>query len=86
MGSYIVDFLSLEVRLIVEIDGGQHGWESNKKKDRDRDKFLSKEGYEVVRFWAMDIKRNLDGCLQHLGSRIEERQKLLSGEKQNHLD
>ncbi len=86
VGSYIVDFLSLEVRLIVEVDGGQHGRDANKKKDRDRDRFLMRENYEVVRFWTSDIKMHLDECLQHLGGRIEERQKLFSGGEQNHHD
>jgi len=43
IGRYIVDFVYLEKRLILEIDGGQHDIE--KYKDVERTKWLVKEGY-----------------------------------------
>lgn len=80
VGPYITDFLSLEIRLIVEVDGIQHGKESARVKDRERDQFLKGEGYEVVHYWARDVTANFDACLQHLAERIEKRRRAL---KQN---
>ncbi len=78
VGPYIVDFLSLEVKLIVEVDGGQHGEELAQVRDRERDHFLRNEGYEVMRFWSRDILGNMEGCLQQLGEKIEVQQKKLA--------
>jgi very-short-patch-repair endonuclease len=51
VGPYIADFLCLEEMLIVEIDGGQHGEDSDGK----RDAFLRACGYRVLRFWNSDL-------------------------------
>ena len=74
VGPHIVDFLSLEVKLIIEIDGSQHGKSSVREQDRARDQFLTSEGYQVIRYWGHDIVNNLEACLDHLGTAIEARQ------------
>lgn len=48
LGPYIVDFVCLAKRLIVELDGGQHARDF--ERDRLRDDWLSKQGYTVLRF------------------------------------
>ncbi len=48
IGKYIVDFINLERKIIIEVDGGQH---LENKKDKLRDKWLEEQGYEVLRFW-----------------------------------
>jgi len=48
IGPYIVDFVCLEKRIIVEADGGQHA--SDKNADISRDDYLKKKGYRVLRF------------------------------------
>ena len=65
IGRYIVDFVSYEKRLIIEVDGGQH---SDNHKDVSRDKWLREQGFEVLRFWNHDVLGNLEGVYQ----RIEE--------------
>jgi very-short-patch-repair endonuclease len=59
IGYYIVDFVSFEKKIIIELDGGQHA--KAKKKDSKRDKFLNENGFTVLRFWNNDIFSNLDG-------------------------
>ena len=49
LGSYIVDFVCFEKRLIVEVDGGQHS--EQVKYDSERDKWLESQGFRVLRFW-----------------------------------
>jgi very-short-patch-repair endonuclease len=46
---FVVDFASTEAKLIVEIDGGQHG--NRAEADRQRTAILESLGYLVLRFW-----------------------------------
>ena len=62
IGPYIADFASIEQRLAVEADGGQHGGASDER----RDAFLAKRGWRVVRFWNSDVLQNRNGVLEHL--------------------
>ena len=61
IGDYIVDFVNLERKLIVEIDGGQHNKVKSKEKDNKRTSWLESEGYHVVRFWNNEILTNQEG-------------------------
>ena len=47
IGAYVVDFVCLERRLVVELDGGQHAGDV----DENRDKALHGMGFRVLRFW-----------------------------------
>ena len=58
---YIADFISLEKRLIIEIDGGQH---LEAFKDTIRTFYLEKENFRLIRFWNNEIENNLDGCYE----------------------
>jgi len=62
IGRYIADFVCLEKRLILEIDGGQHAIE--KEKDEERSDWLITEGYSILRFWNNDVLTNLEGVLE----------------------
>ena len=59
IGPYVADFLCIEAKLVVELDGGQH----NEEADRARTAFLKERGYRVVRFWNNDVAANIDGVL-----------------------
>jgi Uncharacterized protein conserved in bacteria len=56
--SYIVDFISLQNRLIIEIDGGYHENEEQKKYDEMRSKTLNKIGFKVIRFTNEEVLKN----------------------------
>ena len=60
IGRYVVDFVSLEKRLVIEVDGGQHASDSD---DKIRDEWLRDEGYKVLRFWDNEVFSNLGGVL-----------------------
>jgi len=62
IGPYVADFASIERRLAVEVDGGQHG----KTSDERRDAFLAARGWCVIRFWNNDVLQNRSGVLDHL--------------------
>jgi very-short-patch-repair endonuclease len=53
VGPYVVDFLCTEAKLIVELDGGQHGEQI--AQDALRTKALEAAGYTVLRFWNNDV-------------------------------
>ena len=55
---YIVDFVCLARRLIIEADGSQH---ADNKYDERRDAFLHAEGFSVLRFWNNDVLGNAAG-------------------------
>jgi len=49
IGSYIVDFVCFENRLIIELDGGHHNQQGNY--DAQRTEWLERQGFRVMRFW-----------------------------------
>jgi len=67
VGNFIVDFACTEARLVIELDGGQHGGE----RDAARDAELRAAGWRVVRYWNNEVMENLDGVLADLRSRLE---------------
>jgi len=66
IGDYIVDFVSLDKRIIVEIDGGQHGEEIQEERDAERTARLQSGGYRVLRFWNNDVLQNTEGVLERI--------------------
>lgn len=63
IGRCVVDFVCIDVHVIVEVDGGQH---SKSKSDEERDRFLESNGFFVIRFWNHEVMKNLDGVCQQL--------------------
>src|SRR5581483_5787071 len=53
IGPYIVDFICLERRLIVEVDGGHHV--DQQASDFAREVWLRRQGYTLIRFWNNDV-------------------------------
>ena len=50
---YVVDFVCLEKKLIVEADGGQHA--EQQTYDEKRTAFLEAQGFRVLRFWNNEV-------------------------------
>ena len=61
VGPYIADFVCIDRKLIVELDGGQH---ADNPADERRTRFLELRGYRVIRFWNPDVLSNTDGVLE----------------------
>ena len=70
---YIVDFLCVTLKLIVEVDGSQHM--SNINYDNKRTQFLVSQGYNVVRFWNNEILTQTDAVLEALTLTLSQREK-----------
>jgi very-short-patch-repair endonuclease len=60
VGPYIVDFLCVASKLIVEVDGSQH---AENIRDEGRDAYLLREGWRVLRFWNHEVTQNREGVL-----------------------
>jgi very-short-patch-repair endonuclease len=70
IGNYVVDFLCLERRLIVEVDGGQHALQTDK--ERERTDWLEAQGFRIVRIWNNDVLQNTDGAVEHILRQLSE--------------
>ena len=62
VGDYITDFACIEKKIIIEIDGGQHG--EQQAYDTKRTAFLEEAGFKVLRFWNNEVLENHEGVLQ----------------------
>ncbi len=69
LGPYVVDFLCVKSRLIVEVDGGQHA--ENARADEVRTSWLRSRGFRLIRFWNSEVLGNLDGVLQVILEELE---------------
>ncbi len=58
IGPYIVDFVSFERRLIIEVDGGQHFQQVDY--DAERTVYLEAQGYQVLRFWNRQVLEEIE--------------------------
>lgn len=61
-GDYVLDFVCLEARLVVEVDGGQHA--EQRQEDEDRDANLRAAGFQVLRFWNHHVMQQLDDVME----------------------
>ncbi len=66
IGPYIVDFVSFEGKLVIEIDGGQHNEDTIRKKDEARTALIEGKGYRVLRFWDNEVLTNIEGVLEKI--------------------
>ena len=69
IGPFIVDFLSAEHRLVIELDGGQHALQQGY--DRARSAFLHNAGYRVLRYWNNDVLENIEGVMENIQSSLD---------------
>jgi very-short-patch-repair endonuclease len=70
IGPYIADFACLAERLIVEVDGSQHGDEEGLRRDETRTRWLQSEGFRVIRFWNNDVMSRTDAVVEAIQTMI----------------
>ena len=74
MGNYIVDFVCVTPKLIIEADGGQHAEQA--EYDQARSLYLSGLGFTVLRFWNDEILRQTDEVLAEILRVLQELERL----------
>jgi very-short-patch-repair endonuclease len=63
IGRHIVDFVVLDARLVIEVDGGTHSTDYERARDEVRTRALEQLGFQVMRITNRDVCENLDGVL-----------------------
>jgi very-short-patch-repair endonuclease len=66
LGPYVADFACMAARLVIEVDGSQHGEDKSILHDEARTRWLEAAGYRVIRFWNNDLVTNMDGVLESI--------------------
>ena len=69
VGNYIPDFVCIEKKLIIELDGSQH-LEQNEY-DVERTRYLNAQGYKVIRFWNNQVMNDIAGVVQVIEMAIQ---------------
>jgi len=70
IGSYVVDFVCFEKRLVIELDGGQHAGNDNKEYDSARSAYLKSQGIDMMRFWNHEVLQESDSVLVMIAQKI----------------
>lgn len=70
IGNYISDFFCPALKLIIELDGGQHNEKQNIEYDKRRTEFLNQLGYKVLRIWNNDIDNNIEGVIDYIKTEL----------------
>ncbi len=76
IGNYIADFVCLDKRLIIEIDGSIHQLPENKEADEIRTQWLNEKGFKVIRFTNNDVLYNTDETIKVISVKLKEQQSI----------
>jgi methionine--tRNA ligase beta chain len=68
--NYVLDFYCDELKLAIELDGGQH--QENRTKDEERTGLLSQLGIKVLRYWNNDVLSQTDSVLESIWNMVNE--------------
>ena len=72
IGPYIADFCCHAARLVIEVDGGQHGEAAGIEHDHRRDAWLAEAGYRVMRFWNHEVSTETDAVLDAIWVALDD--------------
>jgi very-short-patch-repair endonuclease len=71
IGPYVADFCCLKAKLIVEVDGNQHGYEQNIIRDEQRTEYLASQGYTVLRVSNREVMASIDSVLEAIYAQLQ---------------
>ncbi|WP_430421931.1 endonuclease domain-containing protein [Phenylobacterium sp.] len=63
---YYLDFVYYPYRLVIEVDGFQHGEDRQANHDAVRDAVLRRHGFTVLRFWSSDVRHDTDRVMDQI--------------------
>jgi very-short-patch-repair endonuclease len=84
IGYYIIDFVCLEKRVVIEVDGGQH--DARSSYDTERDLWLRNQGYSILRFWNHDVFTKIDAVMAVIQNALSEPPPLILPRKRGRKD
>ena len=71
IGLYVVDFVCFELRIVIELDGGQHNEEEAKQYDARRTAWLNSQGFQVLRYWNHEVMKDVEAVVEAIGTAIQ---------------
>lgn len=75
---YIADFVNLDSKLVIEVDGGYHSTEEQIEFDNLRTEYLNFFGYQVLRFTNEEVLNNIESVLEQIKESLSASQTPLS--------
>ncbi|MCX7344924.1 MAG: DUF559 domain-containing protein [Alphaproteobacteria bacterium] len=73
IGNCVVNFVEKSARLVIEVDGSQHGFDPGIRRDAARDRMLTDHGFRVLRFWNHEIDQSMDGVIDAIAAELATR-------------
>jgi very-short-patch-repair endonuclease len=70
LGNFIVDFVSIKRKLVIELDGSQHL--EQEEYDAERTRYLESQGYKVIRFWNNQVEKDINGVIRAITFALSE--------------
>lgn len=64
IGKYIVDFVSVKKKLVIELDGSHHLEPQQQEYDAKRTRYLESVGYRVLRFWNWQVEKDVNAVIR----------------------
>ena len=71
VGDYIVDFVSQDSGLVIEVDGGYHAERNQQERDEDRTAFLESAGFHVIRFTNEEVLFDIENVILEIKKQLE---------------
>ena len=68
---YILDFVCLEKKIVIEIDGGQH--QESKAEDAIRTRLLEDAGFCVLRFWNHEVLQKHEAVAEKIWQEVADK-------------
>ncbi|MDP2264696.1 MAG: endonuclease domain-containing protein [Hydrogenophaga sp.] len=84
LGPYILDFICLEVGLVIEMDGGQHA--EQQAYDQARTAWIETQGLTVIRFWNHEVMNETPAVLEQIWQALRALTPTLSREREREQD
>ena len=70
IGGYIADFACPAARIVIELDGGQHGSDEAEARDLIRTSEIQRCGFRVIRFWNHEVIEQLDEVIEKIWNEL----------------
>ncbi len=80
IGPFIADFACVEIKVVIELDGDQHG-KDHGARDAKRDAYIEDKGWTVLRFWNNEVYENINGVLETILNTCENSKRAIEVEK-----
>ena len=73
IGEYIADFVCIECKLVIEIDGGYHTSRQQQEADKLRTQWLSGYGFKVIRFTNEEVINTTETVIKRIKEHLNDR-------------